>query len=182
MAGRSRRKRLHRINNEIAVPEVRIVGGETEEENGVMNTRKALLLAESRSMDLVEINAAQDPPICRIIEYTKFKYEQSKREKEKKKKQHIVEMKEIRFGPNTDSHDFNFKLNHARKFLEEGNKVKAFVHFRGRSIVYTDRGKVPLLEFADGLSDIGKVEMLPKLEGKRMYIILTPKAGLPKPK
>lgn len=127
-------------------------------------------------MDLVEMDAAQDPPICRIIEYTKFKYEQSKREKEKKKKQHIVEMKEIRFGPNTDSHDFNFKLNHARKFLEEGNKVKAFVHFRGRSIVYTDRGKVLLLEFADELSDIGKVEMLPS-QGKRMYIILTPKAG-----
>jgi translation initiation factor IF-3 len=171
---------LHRINNEITVPEVRIVGGESEEENGVMNTRKAILLAESKSMDLVEINATQEPPICRIIEYTKFKYEQSKREKEKKKKQHIVLMKEIRFGPNTDEHDFKFKLNHAKKFLEEGNKVKAFVHFRGRSIVYTDRGKVLLLEFADELADCGKVEVLPKLEGKRMYIILTPKVGLPK--
>jgi translation initiation factor IF-3 len=168
---------LHRINNEITVPEVRVVGGEGEEDNGVMNIRKALALAEERGMDLVEINAAQDPPICRIIEYTKFKYEQNKREKEKKKKQHIVQMKEIRFGPNTDQHDFDFKLNHAKKFLEEGNKVKAYVHFRGRTIVYTDRGKKLLLEFADSLSDQGKVEMLPKLEGKRMYIILTPKAG-----
>lgn len=170
---------MHRINNEIAVPEVRIVGSETEDENGVMSLRKALAIAEMRGMDLVEINASQEPPICRIIEYTKFKYEQSKREKEKKKKQHIVEMKEIRFGPNTDVHDFNFKVNHAKKFLEEGNKVKAFVHFRGRSIVYTDRGKVLLLEFAEELADVGKVEMLPKLEGKRMYLILSPKGGAP---
>lgn len=168
---------MHRINNEIAVPEVRIVGGETEEENGVMATRAAQAIADEQGMDLVEINAAQNPPICRIIKYSKFKYEQSKREKEKKKKQHIVQMKEIRFGPNTDQHDFDFKLEHARKFLEQGNKVKAYVHFRGRSIVYTDQGKKLLLEFAAALIEIGKVEMLPKLEGKRMYLILSPKGG-----
>ncbi|HHG84074.1 MAG TPA: translation initiation factor IF-3 [Bacteroidetes bacterium] len=175
--GRVRHRRLHRINHEIQSSQVRVVGSEEETESGVMSTRVALGMAEEKGMDLVEINANMDPPICRIIEYSKFKYEQSKRDKEKKKKQHVVQMKEIRFGPNTDEHDFNFKLKHAEKFLEDGNKVKAFVHFRGRSIIYTDRGKKLLLEFAQALEELGRVEMLPKLEGKRMYLILAPKSA-----
>lgn len=148
---------------------------ENESDNGVMPTQEALRIAQDEGLDLVEIVANQDPPIVRIIEYSKFMYEKKKREKENKAKQHVVQMKEIRFGPNTDEHDFNFKTKHARKFLEDGNKVKAYVHFRGRSIVYTDRGKKVLLEFAQELEDVGKVEMLPKLEGKRMYIMLAPK-------
>jgi translation initiation factor IF-3 len=154
---------------------VRVVGMENEEENGVMTLREALRIGEEIGADVVEINGTIDPPIVRIIEYTKFKYELKKREKEKKSKQHIVLMKEIRFGPNTDEHDFNFKVKHAENFLKEGNKVKAYVHFRGRTIVYTDRGKKLLLEFAEALDHEGKVEMLPKLEGKRMYLIIAPK-------
>ena len=154
---------------------VRVVRAEDESMNGVMETRRALYLAEQAGVDLVEINANADPPIVQIIEYTKFRYEQKKREKERKSNQVVVQMKEIRFGPNTDEHDFNFKLNHAKEFLEKGNKVKAYVHFRGRSIIYTDRGKKLLLEFAQELEDYGKVEMLPKLEGKRMFLILQPK-------
>jgi translation initiation factor IF-3 len=140
-----------------------------------MSLRQALDLAEDKEMDVVEINGKMDPPIVRIIEYTKFKYEEEKRKKRLKKNQDVVKMKEIRFGPNTDQHDFDFKLKHAEKFLDEGNKVKAFVHFRGRSIIYTDRGKQLLLEFADALEEKAKVEMLPKLEGKRMYLVLSPK-------
>lgn len=154
---------------------MRVVGQEDESQNGIMSTRKALAIAEEKGLDLVEIAGHQDPPIVRIIEYSKFAYEQKKREKENKSKQHVVQMKEIRFGPSTDEHDFNFKLKHAEKFLSEGNKVKAYVHFRGRSIIYTDRGKKLLLEFAQALEEHGKVEMLPKLEGKRMYLILAPK-------
>lgn len=140
-----------------------------------MSTREAIYMAESDGLDLVEITKGQDPPIVRIMEYSKFLYEQKKRDKEKKSKQHQVVVKEIRFGPNTDEHDFNFKLKHAEKFLKEGNKVKAYVHFRGRSIVYTDRGKELLLKFAVALEELAKVEMLPKLEGKRMFLILSPK-------
>ena len=143
--------------------------------NGVFPHSEALRMAQEAGVDLVEIVGNQDPPICRLIEFSKFKYQQKKREKENKQKQHVVQMKEIRFGPNTDEHDFNFKLNHARKFLEEGNKVRAYVHFRGRAIVYKDRGEKILLEFAQELSELGKVEMLPKMEGKRMYVILAPK-------
>ncbi len=143
--------------------------------NGVMETRRALYLAEQAGVDLVEINGRAEPPIVQMIEYTKFRYEQKKREKERKANQVVVQMKEIRFGPNTDEHDFKFKLNHAKEFLEKGNKVKAYVHFRGRSIIYTDRGKKLLLEFAQELEEFGKVEMMPKLEGKRMFLILTPK-------
>lgn len=173
---RNRRpRREHRINQEIDVPRVRVVGMENEDENGVMTLRDALRIGEETGADVVEINGTIDPPIVRIIEYAKFRYELKKREKEKKAKQHIVLMKEIRFGPNTDEHDFNFKLKHAEKFLQEGNKVKAYVHFRGRAIVYTDRGKKLLLEFAEALDSEAKVEMLPKLEGKRMYLILAPK-------
>lgn len=144
-----------------------------------MDLRRAMAIANELGVDLVEINAKARPPIVQIIEYTKFRYEQKKRQKERKANQAVVQMKEIRFGPNTDEHDFNFKLNHAKDFLEKGFKVKAYVHFRGRTIIYTDRGKKLLLEFIQALEDHGKVEMLPRLEGKRMFIILQPK-NLPK--
>lgn len=148
---------------------------ENPDNDGVMDLRRAMSIAEQLGVDLVEINAQARPPIVQVIEYTKFRYEQKKREKERKANQQVVQMKEIRFGPNTDEHDFNFKLNHAKEFLEKGFKVKAYVHFRGRTIIYTDRGKKLLLEFIQALDEIGKVEMLPKLEGKRMFIILQPK-------
>lgn len=154
-----------------------MVGSEDENDNGVLSLRDALDLADDKGVDVVEINPKPDPPIVRLIEYSKFKYEEEKRKKRLKDGQDTVKMKEIRFGPNTDEHDFNFKLKHAEKFLDEGNKVKAFVFFRGRSIIYTDRGKKLLLEFAQALEERAKVEMLPKLEGKRMYLILSPKKG-----
>ncbi len=158
---------------------VRLVKSGEDGLDGLVETRRALAYAENLGVDLVEVNGRVDPPIVQVIEYSKFRYEQKKREKEKKSNQAVVQMKEIRFGPNTDEHDFNFKLKHAQEFLEKGNKVKAFVHFRGRSIIYTDRGKKLLLDFALALEEYGKVEMLPKLEGKRMFLILQPKA-LPK--
>ncbi|MEM0998536.1 MAG: translation initiation factor IF-3 [Bacteroidota bacterium] len=170
-------RREHRINQEIRAPRVRVVGSEDENDNGVLSLRDALDLADDKGVDVVEINPKPDPPIVRLIEYSKFKYEEEKRKKRLKDGQDTVKMKEIRFGPNTDEHDFNFKLKHAEKFLDEGNKVKAFVFFRGRSIIYTDRGKKLLLEFAQALEERAKVEMLPKLEGKRMYLILSPKKG-----
>lgn len=152
-----------------------MVGSENPEDNRVMPVAEALRIAEAAMKDLVEIVAEQTPPICRIIEYSKFRYEQKKKEKEAKAKQHIVQMKEIRFGPNTDKHDFDFKVSHATKFLQDGNKVKAYVHFQGRSIVYKERGEKVLLEFAQALEESGKIEMMPKMEGKRMFVILTPK-------
>ena len=154
---------------------MRVVGLEDESQNGVMSLDRAIRMAEQRQMDVVEVAGNQNPPIVRIVEYSKFKYEQKKRQKENKARQHVVQMKEIRFGPNTDQHDFNFKLKHAIKFLEEGNKVRAYVHFRGRSIIYKERGEKILLEFAQELQDLAKVEMLPKMEGKRMYLILAPR-------
>lgn len=126
-------------------------------------------------MDLVEISPTANPPVCRIIDYKKFLYEQKKKQKEIKAKTAKVVVKEIRLGPNTDDHDFNFKLKHAEKFLEDGAKVKVDVFFRGRSIVYKDKGEIILLKFAQGLEEVGKVERLPKLEGKRMIMIITPK-------
>ncbi len=126
-------------------------------------------------MDLVEISPNAVPPVCKILDYRKFLYNQKKKQKELKAKQSKVVLKEVRFGPNTDDHDFNFKLAHARKFLEEGNNVKAYVFFRGRTIVFKDRGEILLLKFAQELSDIGAVEQLPKLEGKRMIIMINPK-------
>ena len=123
----------------------------------------------------MEISPKAEPPVCKIIDYSKFKYEQKKKQKEIKAKAQKTVIKEIRFGPNTDDHDFEFKLNHAKKFLEEGAKVKAYVHFVGRTIVFKERGEILLLKFAQALEDFGKVELLPKLEGKRMSIILTPK-------
>lgn len=141
----------------------------------VYGIQKALDLARAQGLDLVEISPKADPPVCKIIDYSKFKYEQKKKQKEIKAKTQKTVIKEIRFGPNTDDHDFNFKLNHAIKFLKEGAKVKAFVHFVGRTIVFKERGEILLLKFAQALEEYGKVELLPKLEGKRMSIILSPK-------
>lgn len=144
-------------------------------EQGIYPFRDALRMAEDMGLDLVEITAQANPPVCRIIEYKKFLYDLKKKQKEIKAKQATVEVKEIRFGPNTDEHDLNFKLKHARKFIEEGHKVKAFVFFRGRTIVFKERGEILLLKFAQELEDIALVEQMPKLEGKRMIMFLTPK-------
>ncbi len=164
----------HRINNKIfGVNEVRLVGDNIEQ--GVYPFSQALRMAEDLGLDLVEISATAVPVVCRIIEYKKFLYDLKKKQKEIKAKQATVEMKEIRFGPNTDEHDVNFKLKHARNFLEEGHKVKAFVFFRGRSIVFKERGEILLLKFTQDLEDIGLVESMPKLEGKRMIMFLIPK-------
>ena len=140
-----------------------------------MLTHKALALANEMELDLVEISPKADPPVCKIIDYKKFLYAQKKKQKEIKAKQAKVVVKEIRFGPNTDDHDFQFKLKHARKFLEDGAKVKAYVFFRGRTIVFKERGEILLLRFATELEDIGSVEQMPKLEGKRMTIMFNPK-------
>lgn len=132
-------------------------------------------MAEEKELDLVEISPTANPPVCRIMDYKKFLYEQKKKQKEIKSNAAKVVVKEIRFGPNTDDHDFNFKLKHAQGFLDEGSKVRAHVFFRGRSIVYKEKGELLLLKFANALEDVGKVEMMPKLEGKKMFILLTPK-------
>jgi len=132
-------------------------------------------MADDLGLDLVEISPKADPPVCRIVDYSKFLYQQKKKQKEMKAKSVKVVVKEIRFGPNTDEHDFNFKLKHAQKFLEEGAKVKAFVFFKGRSILFKDKGEILLLRFAQELEEIGKVEQMPRLEGKRMTMFLTPK-------
>ncbi|HQV53239.1 MAG: translation initiation factor IF-3 [Flavobacteriales bacterium] len=172
--GRVVKEDPHRINSKITgVNEVRVVGEGVEQ--GVFPIAHALRMAEEMGLDLVEISGSADPPVCRIIEYKKFLYDLKKKQKEIKAKQATIEMKEIRFGPNTDEHDINFKLKHTRKFLEEGHKVKAFVFFRGRSIVFKERGEILLLKFAQDLEDIGIVEAMPKLEGKRMIMYLIPK-------
>ncbi len=144
-------------------------------EPAVMRTRDALQLARELELDLVEISPKADPPVCRIIEYKKFLYDQKKKQKEIKAKQQKVVVKEIRFGPNTDDHDFQFKLKHAKKFLQEGSKLKAYVFFRGRTIVFKERGEILLLKFAQELEEYGTVEQLPKLEGKRMTVMFNPK-------
>jgi len=144
-------------------------------EPAVMRTRDAVELAKEMELDLVEISPKADPPVCRIIEYKKFLYDQKKKQKEIKAKQQKVVVKEIRFGPNTDDHDFQFKLKHAKKFLQEGSKLKAYVFFRGRTIVFKERGEILLLKFAQELEEFGTVEQLPKLEGKRMTVLFNPK-------
>lgn len=166
------KKNPNRINSEIRVPEVRVVAEGVEPK--VYKIDEALKIADEMELDLVEISPNANPPVCKIIDYQKFLYQQKKKQKEIKDKAIKVVVKEIRFGPNTDEHDFNFKLNHAKKFLEEGSKVKAFVFFKGRSIVYKDRGEILLLKFAQELEDIGKVESMPKLEGKKMIMMLSP--------
>jgi len=152
---------------------VRVVGDNVEP--AVMRTRDAVELAKEMELDLVEISPKADPPVCRIIEYKKFLYDQKKKQKEIKAKQQKVVVKEIRFGPNTDDHDFQFKLKHAKKFLQEGSKLKAYVFFRGRTIVFKERGEILLLKFAQELEEFGTVEQLPKLEGKRMTVLFNPK-------
>lgn len=167
-------KAQHRINSQIRAREVRIVGDDIE--STVMATRDALKLAEQKGLDLVEISPNAEPPVCRLIDYSKFLYQQKKKQKEIKAKQVKVEIKEIRFGPQTDEHDYNFKLKHAKEFLMEGDKVKAHVFFRGRSILFKEQGEVLLLRFANDLEEYGKVESMPKLEGKRMIIYIAPKS------
>ncbi|WP_459186780.1 translation initiation factor IF-3 [Parabacteroides sp. APC149_11_2_Y6] len=166
-------KEQYRINERIRVREVRLVGDNVEQ--GVFPISQALKIAEDQGLDLVEISPNAAPPVCRVIDYQKFLYQQKKRQKEQKAKSVKVVVKEIRFGPQTDDHDYNFKLKHAKGFLEEGSKVKAYVFFKGRSILFKEQGEVLLLRFANDLEDYGKVEQLPVLEGKRMIIMLTPK-------
>lgn len=166
-------KEEHRINEKIIAPQIRLVV--EGEEPKVMTVREALVLAEEVEMDLVEISPNAVPPVCKIMDYRKFLYNQKRKQKELKAKQSKIVIKEIRFGPNTDDHDFNFKLEHAKKFLEEGSKVKAYVFFRGRTIVFKDRGEILLLKFAQELADLGVLEQMPKLEGKRMTIMINPK-------
>lgn len=164
----------YRVNERIIAPQVRVVGENIKVD--VYPTSVAIKMAQEQGLDLVEISPNAVPPVCKIIDYSKFKYEQKKKQKEIKSNAQKTVIKEIRFGPNTDDHDFNFKLKHAINFLQEGAKVKAYVHFVGRSIVYKERGEILLLKFAQSLEDYGKVELMPKLEGKRMYMIITAKA------
>jgi translation initiation factor IF-3 len=163
----------HKINEKITSREVRLVGEGMEPK--VISTFEAIKLAEEQKLDLVEISPNAVPPVCKILDYSKFLYTQKKKQKELKAKQAKIVIKEIRFGPNTDEHDFNFKLNNARKFLEEGSKVKAFVFFRGRTIVFKERGEILLLRFAQALEDVGLLEQMPKLEGKRMIVMINSK-------
>ena len=163
----------YRVNGQIRAREVRIVGDDVE--SVVMPTSKALQMAEQKGLDLVEISPNAQPPVCRMIDYSKFLYQQKKRQKELKAKQVKVEVKEIRFGPQTDEHDYNFKLKHAKEFLSEGDKVKAYVFFRGRSIVFKEQGELLLARFANDLAEFGKPDAMPNLEGKRMILNLSPK-------
>ncbi|MBO4642934.1 MAG: translation initiation factor IF-3 [Bacteroidaceae bacterium] len=166
-------KQQYRVNDQIHVHEVRVVGDDIE--STVLPTYKALQLAEQKGVDLVEISPNAQPPVCRLIDYSKFLYQQKKHQKEMKAKQAKIEIKEIRFGPQTDDHDYNFKLKHAQGFLQEGDKVKAYVFFKGRSILFKEQGEVLLLRFAADLEDYGKVEQMPQLEGKRMIMFIAPK-------
>lgn len=156
------------------MPKVRIVGDNIENP-GIFSTSEALKMADELDLDLVEISPNADPPVCRILDYQKFLYQQKRKQKEIKAKAVKVVVKEIRFGPNTDDHDYQFKLRHAEKFLEEGSKIKAYVFFKGRSILFKEQGEILLLRFANDLEEVAKVDQLPKLEGKRMIIMLSPK-------
>ena len=158
----------------IRVPQVRLVGDNVEV--GVYSTQEAMKIAQDQGLDLVEISPQADPPVCKIIDYNKFLYEKKRKEKEMKAKSKSAEVKEIRFTPGTDDHDFDFKSKHAESFLKEGNKVKAYVQFKGRAIMFKERGELLLLKFAERLADVGQPEALPKMEGKRMLIIFAPKA------
>ncbi len=177
-------KNLFRINEQIKLPSIRLVGEDMEQisqaagkeiEPGVYSTRLVLEWANTLGLDLVEISPNADPPVCKIIDYNKFLYNKKKREKEIKAKAVKTVIKEIRFGPNTDDHDFEFKVRHAKEFLEEGSKVKAYVQFKGRSIVFNDRGELLLLKFIKELDELGAAEALPKLEGRRMFVMIAPK-------
>lgn len=164
----------HKINSLITAQQVRVVGDNIQVPT-VVSLKEALAMADEQGLDLVEISPKADPPVCRIVDYSKFLYQQKKKAKELKAKAVKVVIKEIRFGPNTDDHDYNFKLKHAENFLKDGDKVKAYVFFRGRQIVFKDQGEILLLRFATDLEEWGKVEQMPKLEGKRMIMILAPK-------
>ena len=169
-----RKEAEHRINHFIRAPQVRLVGDNVEV--GVYPTQEALRMAQAQQLDLVEISPNADPPVCKIIDYNKFLYDKKKKEKEMKSKSKASEVKEIRFTPGTDDHDFDFKAKHAEKFLKDGNKVKAYVQFKGRAIQFKERGELVLLKFAERLADVGLPEGLPKLEGKRMLMMLAPKS------
>ncbi|TYA52492.1 translation initiation factor IF-3 [Formosa maritima] len=163
----------HRINSKIRTEKVRLVGDNVEV--GVYPIKDALAIADEQGLDLVEISPKADPPVCKVMDYKKFLYEQKKREKVLKSKASKVVVKEIRFGPQTDDHDYDFKKKHAEKFLKEGAKLKAFVFFKGRSIVFKEQGQILLLRLAQDLEELGKVEQMPKLEGKRMTMFIAPK-------
>lgn len=168
-----RKEREHRINEEIDVPEVRVVGEDVTP--GVYPTAQALQMAKDKEVDLVEISPSATPPVCRMVDYSKFLYEKKKKEKETKANAKQSEIKEIRFTPNTDDHDIEFKSKHAIKFLQDGNKVKCYVQFRGRSIMFQNRGELMLLKFAERLAEYGTLEAMPKMEGRRMIAIFQPK-------
>jgi translation initiation factor IF-3 len=163
----------HRLNEEITAQEVRLVGDDIEP--AVYPLAEALRLAREKEVDLVEISPNAVPPVCRLIDYKKFLYEKKKKDKEQKAKAKQSEVKEIRFTPNTDDHDFDFKAKHAEKFLQEGNKVKCYVQFKGRAIMFQERGELLLLKFAERLAEFGTLESMPKMEGRRMLVIFTPK-------
>lgn len=163
----------NRVNQRITAPQVRVTGENVEA--GIYPVEKALQMANDMGLDLVEIAPNAVPPVCRIVDFSKFKYEQKKKNKELKSKAVKVVIKEIRFGPNTNDHDFDFKVKHAKAFLAEGAKIKAYVHFVGRSIVFSDRGRSLLTRFAEALAEDGKIEAEPKLEGKRMFLFMAPK-------
>jgi translation initiation factor IF-3 len=164
----------HKTNYMIRVPKVRLVGENVE--IGIYDTTVAQKLAQDQGLDLVEISPQADPPVCKIIDYNKFLYEKKKKEKEMKAKSKVSEVKEIRFTPNTDDHDFDFKSKHAENFLKDGNKVKAYVQFKGRAIMFKERGELLLLKFAERLVSVGTLESMPKLEGKRMFAIFAPRS------
>ncbi|MFS4449627.1 translation initiation factor IF-3 [Maribacter sp. 2307UL18-2] len=170
---RRENKNPHKINERVIAPEVRLVGDNVEV--GVYPLAKAMEIASEAGLDLVEISPKANPPVCKVIDYKKFLYEQKKREKAMKAKASKVVVKEIRFGPNTDDHDYEFKKKHAEKFLKDGAKLKAYVFFKGRSIVYKDQGEILLLRLASELEELGKVEQMPRLEGKRMTMFIAPK-------
>jgi translation initiation factor IF-3 len=172
--GRAEVAPQHKINEKIRAQQVRVVG-ENVENPGVFSLQEALKMADALNLDLVEISPNADPPVCKITDYQKFLYQQKKKQKEIKAKTVQVVVKEIRFGPNTDDHDFQFKMRHAEKFLQEGAKVKAYVFFKGRSILFKEQGEILLLKFAQELEEVGKVEQLPQLEGKRMTMFISPK-------
>ncbi|MEO8109615.1 MAG: translation initiation factor IF-3 [Ginsengibacter sp.] len=171
---RKEQQQEHRTNNMIRVPNVRLVGENVEV--GVYPIMEAQKMANDLGLDLVEISPQADPPVCKIIDYNKFLYEKKKKEKEMKAKSKVSEVKEIRFTPNTDDHDFDFKSKHAENFLKDGNKVKAYVQFKGRAIMFKERGELLLLKFAERLVEAGTLESMPKLEGKRMFAIFAPKS------
>ena len=172
-AGKNESKDQHRINNQIRAREVRLVGDNVEQ--GVYTLQEALRIADEQELDLIEISPNAEPPVCKILDYQKYLYQQKKKLKEQKAKAAKVVVKEIRFGPQTDEHDYNFKLKHAVEFLKEGAKVKAYVFFKGRSILFKEQGEVLLLRFVNDLEEYGKAENMPVLEGKRMIIMITPK-------